>query len=357
MNKGSGSRLPSQAPAGERLVVEEGVCLQDMNTFAIAATAARLVRVREARDAAAIARDPVLGPAPKLILGGGSNLLLTRDPAPLVVKVEIAGMRVLTSTPKATVLEAGAGVRWHEFVRWSLAQGHPGLENLALIPGTVGAAPVQNIGAYGLEVAQRIESVVATDLSSGQAVEFDAEACRFGYRDSVFKREWAGRCLITHVRFRLPRPWRAVLGYADLDRHFSRAGLAHPDAQQIFEAVCAIRKAKLPDPAEVGNAGSFFKNPIVEAAARDELGQAFPGLVSYPQDDGRHKLAAAWMIESCGWKGRNLGRAGIHARHALVLVNLGGAAGAEIIALAENVRADVLAKFGVRLEYEPVVVG
>ncbi|MDA8095467.1 MAG: UDP-N-acetylmuramate dehydrogenase [Betaproteobacteria bacterium] len=356
MTLGSGTPPPPHARGGERLVVETGVCLQDMNTFALAATAARLVRVREARDVAAIARHPVLGPAPKLILGGGSNLLLARDPAFLVVKVEIEGMRVLESTPQAALLEAGAGVRWHEFVRWSLAQGHPGLENLALIPGTVGAAPVQNIGAYGLDVAQRIESVIATDLSSGQTIEFDAAACRFGYRDSVFKREWAGRCVITHVRFRLPKPWCPLLGYADLDRHFSQAGLAHPDAHQIFEAVCAIRKTKLPDPAAVGNAGSFFKNPIVDAATRDDLGQAFPGLVSYPQDDGSYKLAAAWMIESCGWKGRSVGRAAVHDRHALVLVNLGGAEGADIIALAEAVRADVLAKFGVRLEYEPVVV-
>ncbi len=336
------------------LQLEHDVALDAMNTFGVVARAARLVRVHDARAVRRLVDDPQLGTAPKLILGGGSNLLLTRDPTQLVVKVEIGGVRVLRDDAEACVVEAGAGVRWHELVSWTLQRGLPGLENLALIPGTVGAAPVQNIGAYGVELAERFESLDAVDLTTGREVTLSAAACRFGYRDSLFKRELAGKSVITRVRLRLARPWVPQIGYADLARRFAHAPA--PDAQQVFDAVCQIRRAKLPDPAVLGNAGSFFKNPVVNRSIRNEILQEYPEIVSYPLADGSYKLAAAWMIDACGWKGRALGRAAVDSRHALVLVNLGGASGEEIVALAEAVRAAVRSKFGIGLEYEPVVV-
>ena len=327
-----------------------------MNTFGVAAHAERLVRVQSARDVRLVVDHPQWGTLPKFVLGGGSNLLITHDPKQLVMKVEIGGLRVLRDDVDAAIIEAGAGVQWHELVRWSLDMGLPGLENLALIPGTVGAAPVQNIGAYGMELAERFDSLDAVDLTTGRVVTLDARACRFGYRDSLFKRELAGKSLITQVRLRLPKPWKPVLGYADLSRHFGKRSHPEPDARQIFDAVCAIRRAKLPDPAVLGNAGSFFKNPVVNRTIRNEILQDFPEIVSYPLEDGTFKLAAAWMIDASGWKGKSMGRAAVDARHALVLVNKGGASGEEIKALACAVQQAVAQKFGITLEFEPVVI-
>lgn len=336
--------------------IETGVDLQPLNTFGVAATAARLARVRSVPELRRLIDQSGFAAEPRLLLGGGSNLLLTRDPAGLVIRMEIPGIRVVRDDAAAAVVEAGAGVVWHDLVVWTLEHGYPGLENLALIPGTVGAAPVQNIGAYGAELADVLESLDVVDLTTGRAVTLDAATCRFGYRDSIFKHELAGKSVITAVRLRLPKPWSARTGYADLERHFARAGVSDPTPAQVFDAVCAIRRAKLPDPAVLGNAGSFFKNPVVNQTIRNEILAEFPEIVSYPLDDGHYKLAAAWMIDACGWKGRALGRAAVDARHALVLVNLGGASGAEVLALAEAVRASVAAKFGISLEFEPVVV-
>ena len=338
------------------LAIEHDVELRELNTFGVGARARRLVRIGDARQVRMVVDHPELGRLPKLVLGGGSNLLLTQDPPGLVLKVEIAGMRVLRDDAESTVIEAGAGVGWHELVRWSLEQGHAGLENLALIPGTVGAAPVQNIGAYGMELAERFESLDLVDLTTGRAVTLERAACRFGYRDSLFKQALAGKSVITRVRLRLPKPWRPQLGYAELQLHLERAGIAEPSPRDVFDAVCAIRRAKLPDPARLGNAGSFFKNPVVNRTIRNEILEEIPEIVSYPLDDGTYKLAAAWMIDACGCKGRSVGAAAVDARHALVLVNRGGASGAEVLRLAESVRESVRERFGIELEYEPVVV-
>jgi UDP-N-acetylmuramate dehydrogenase len=257
----------------------------------------------------------------------------------------------------AWYVEAAAGEPWHDFVAWTLAQGLPGLENLALIPGTVGAAPIQNIGAYGLEMCERFASLRAVELETGAVVELDADACRFGYRDSFFKREGRDRFVITSVTFRLPKVWQPRAGYADIARELAAGGhadAAAPSAQAIFDAVVAVRRAKLPDPLQLGNAGSFFKNPVVEATQFEALKVKEPEVVSYPQPDGRVKLAAGWLIDRCGWKGRAMGAAAVHERQALVLVNRGGASGAEVLALAKAVQRDVLARFGVELEAEPV---
>jgi UDP-N-acetylmuramate dehydrogenase len=336
--------------------VESGVSLKPYNTFSLPAVARSLVRVTSDADVRAVVDDPQLGRAPKFILGGGSNIVLTRDIPQVVLKIEVRGMRLVEERADAWVIEAGAGENWHDFVAWTLDQGWPGLENLALIPGTVGAAPVQNIGAYGLELADRFEGLDAVDLVTGRQVTLGPSVCAFGYRDSVFKHALAGRSVITRVRFRLPRPWRPVLGYLELERKRAATGISAPDARTLFDWVCAIRRAKLPDPACVGNAGSFFKNPLVTPEqCRDIIGRN-PEVVHYPMADGRVKLAAAWLIDSCGWKGKSVGKAGVYEKQALVLVNRGGAIGSEVMTLARAIQESVYGRFGIRLELEPVVV-
>lgn len=331
------------------------VDLSPLNTFGLRARAARLIRVRSVADVLAAMAAPHWGETCRLVLGGGSNMVFTGDFDGTVLKVEIGGRRLLREQADAWIVEAGGGENWHAFVRWTLAQGWPGLENLSLIPGTVGAAPIQNIGAYGLELADRFESLDAIDLERGGLRSFDLQACAFAYRDSVFKRH-PGRWLVTAVRFRLPRPWQARTGYADVARELEAQGCTSPDASAISDAVVAIRRRKLPDPAEIGNVGSFFKNPVVDAASCARLLQLNPDMPHYPQPDGSEKLAAGWLIEQAGWKGRSLGPVGSYARQALVLVNHGGASGADVRRLAEAIMADVRVRFGVALEPEPVFV-
>jgi UDP-N-acetylmuramate dehydrogenase len=338
------------------LPIERDVSLRGYNSFGLPAVARRLVRVASDADVRRVVDHPEFGRAPKFILGGGSNIVLTHDVESLVVKIEVRGRRLVQERPDAWIVEAGAGETWHDFVAWTLQQGWPGLENLALIPGTVGAAPVQNIGAYGVELKDRFESLDAVDLVTGRSVLLDAAMCHFGYRDSVFKNVLAGKSIITRVRFRVPRPWQPVLGYLDLERKLHETGITHPDAQQIFDWICAIRRAKLPDPAEIGNAGSFFKNPVVSAEqCRDIIGRD-PEIVHYALPDGRFKLAAGWLIDACGWKGKSVGRAAVYERQALVLVNRGGASGAEVVTLARAIQESVYGRFGIRLEPEPVVI-
>jgi UDP-N-acetylmuramate dehydrogenase len=292
---------------------------------------------------------------------------LTGDVKPLVLKVEVQGRSVVGETAKAWIVEAGAGEDWHDFVAWTLAQGLPGLENLALIPGTVGASPVQNIGAYGVELQDRFESLDAIDLTTGKLFTLDAAQCAFGYRDSIFKHGGTApllglkdRALILRVRFALPKVWKPVLGYADLDKKQAQAGCDHPTAQQIFDWVCDIRRAKLPDPAVIGNAGSFFKNPTVSAEQCADIIARDPKVVHYRLDDGSFKLAAGWLIDACGWRGKTVGQAGVYEKQALVLVNLGmgalGATGGEVMTLAGAIQTSVYERFGLRLETEPVVL-
>jgi len=336
--------------------IESGVSLKPFNTFGLPAVAQQLVRIAGDADVRRVVDHPDLGRAAKFILGGGSNIILTRDMPQVVLKVEVRGLRLVEERADGWIVEAGAGEGWHDLVAWTLAQGLPGLENLALIPGTVGAAPVQNIGAYGLELKDRFESLDAVDLVTGRSVTLGAEICAFGYRDSVFKHSLAGRTLITRVRFRLPRPWQPVLGYLDIERKMRETGVVAPSAQQIFDWVCAIRRAKLPDPAVIGNAGSFFKNPVVTPEqCRDIIGRD-PEIVHYPMPDGSVKLAAGWMIDACGWKGKSVGQAAVYERQALVLVNRGGAIGSEVMTLARAIQESVYGRFGIRLEPEPVVV-
>jgi UDP-N-acetylmuramate dehydrogenase len=353
--------MANPAPTSHNgLRIEQRAPLREHNTFGLPALAQTLVRVASDADVRRVVDHPEYGRAPKFILGGGSNVVLTKDVAAVVLKVEVAGRRLVAETADAWIVEAGAGETWHDVVAWTLAQELPGLENLALIPGTVGAAPVQNIGAYGVELADRFESLDGVDLVTGRNVTLDRAMCHFGYRDSVFKHAdfggLAGKTVITRVRFRLPKPWQPVLGYLDLERKMAETGIAKPDARTVFDWVCTIRRAKLPDPATIGNAGSFFKNPVVSAEqCRDIIGRD-PEIVHYPLPDGSVKLAAGWLIDACGWKGKSVGRAGVYEKQALVLVNRGGASGAEVVTLARAIQESVYGRFGIRLEPEPVIL-
>ncbi len=329
--------------------------LRAHNTFGFDVRARLACHITHEADLADAFADPRALGQPTLVLGGGSNIVLTRDFDGLVLLMGLRGRRVVREDSDAWYVEAGAGETWHDFVEWTLAEQMPGLENLALIPGTVGAAPIQNIGAYGLEMAERCVAVRALEVASGRVVEFDAARCEFGYRDSFFKRAGRDRYVITAVTFRLPKAWTPQAGYADLARELAQRGLGEaPQARDVFDAVVAVRRAKLPDPVQLGNAGSFFKNPVIDAPLFGELLAREPQIVSYAQPDGRVKLAAGWLIDRCGWKGRALRAAAVHERQALVLVNRGGATGLDVLELAQAIRHDVLTRFGVELEQEPI---
>ena len=350
------------------MLVERNVPLQAHNTFGISAKALQLVRVQSEADIQALLADPQLSDTQKFVLGGGSNIVLTGDVKALVLKVEFKGMRLVQETEKAWIVEAAAGEDWHDFVQWTLDNRWPGLENMALIPGSVGASPVQNIGAYGVELQDRFDALDAIDLATGNTFTLDAAQCAFGYRDSIFKHGpgqtvgasrsmgLAGRALITRVRFRLAKAWKPVLGYLDLEKKMAETGIRQPTAQQIFEWVCAIRRSKLPDPTVIGNAGSFFKNPTVTPEQCADIIARDPKVVHYLLDDGRIKLAAGWLIDACGWKGKSVGNAAVYEKQALVLVNYGGATGEEVISLANNIINSVKEKFDLELVSEVNIV-
>jgi len=339
----------------QALPIENDISLQQFNTFGIAARARRYLRVEDPVQLAALAADPLLSALPRLVLGGGSNLLITRDEVDLLVlHMALAGREIVGETADAVLVRAQAGENWHAFVQWTIGQGLGGLENLSLIPGTVGASPIQNIGAYGMEVKDLFHSLTAFDFASGETRTMSASACRFGYRDSVFKHEEGRHLAVLDVTFALPRAWQPNLRYAELAQALS--DILEPTPRQVSDAVIAIRRRKLPDPADIGNAGSFFKNPVVSSEHCARLLESWPNLVHHLQADGSEKLAAGWLIDQCGWKGRSLGRAGVYPKQALVLVNNGGASGPEVLALARAIQADVQERFGVVLEPEPVMI-
>jgi len=337
-------------------IVRRAASLKALNSFAIDVRADRLVELRELADLPA-ALELLRAHPPALVLGGGSNMLFTRDPPGTVLHVALAGRRVLGASGGAVQVEAAAGENWHAFVGWTLEQGLCGLENLSLIPGSVGASPIQNIGAYGVEMCERFDSLDAVSLRDGASRRFDRADCAFGYRDSVFKQPGGAEWLVTAVRFRLSRAPQLRLDYGELRDELRVLGIATPTARDVAQAVCAIRRRKLPDPATIGNAGSFFKNPIVECALADRLRAAHPGMpVHAGASPEQAKLSAAWLIDRCGWRGYRDGDAGVHQQHALVLVNHGHASGAQILALAERISASVRQRFGIELEREPALV-
>ena len=378
------------------MFVEKNGPLQAYNSFGIVAKAHQLLRIASEAQLQAVCRASDFAANPPFILGGGCNIVLTGDVKPLVLKMEIMGRSLAQETAKHWIVEGGAGENWHDFVAWTVSQGWPGLENLALIPGSVGAAPVQNIGAYGVELQDRFHSLDAVNLQTGEKFTLEAAQCAFGYRDSVFKHATQtgllGKAVITAVRFALPKAWRPEVSYADLSRKYadflsqigslpaqnlrealskqeqiSRRNWADmlpeliPSAQNILDWVVQIRRAKLPDPKVIGNAGSFFKNPFVSAEQCKDIIAREPKVVSYKMPDGSIKLAAGWLIDACGWKGRGVGNAGVYEKQALVLVNKGTgsatpATGGEVMTLAKAIQTSVYERFGIMLEPEPVVV-
>jgi UDP-N-acetylmuramate dehydrogenase len=331
--------------------------LTAFNTFGLPARARWFCQARSLEQLQqALADSRFTQAARQLILGGGSNIIFTHDFDGCVIAPRIMGLAQVGETPDAWLMQAGAGENWHNVVACLLALERPGLENLALIPGTVGAAPVQNIGAYGLELKERFAWLEAVEIANGKSHRFYLQDCAFGYRDSVFKQVGAGLFVITSVTFSLPKQWQAVTHYADIAHALETQGIHSPSAQQVFDAVVAIRSAKLPDPAVTGNVGSFFKNPVVPAQRAEQLKAQYGGLPVYAQADGSAKLAAAWLIDQCGFKGIRRGGVGVHDKQALVLVNRGAATGAEVVALAAEIRAAVRDEFDVELEPEPQIL-
>lgn len=334
------------------LQVSTQVSLKPYNSFAVEAQASHFTEAQndqQVREALAYALAQQL---PVLVLGGGSNLLLTADVQALVLRMGSRGIRLLSDDGEHVVIEAEAGEPWHPFVQWTLAQGLAGLENLSLIPGTVGAAPVQNIGAYGVELKDVFVGLTALDRRTGELHELTLHDCDFAYRDSLFKRE-NGHWLILRVRFALSRKAALRLDYGPVRQWLKEQDIAAPTALNVSQAICAIRSEKLPDPAVLGNAGSFFKNPLVSAEQAQRLRIEHADLVAYPQANGEFKLAAGWLIERAGWKGFREGDAGVHRLQALVLVNYGSATGSQLLALAQRIQADIKRRFAVDLEIEP----
>ncbi|MBA1321516.1 UDP-N-acetylmuramate dehydrogenase [Pseudomonas plecoglossicida] len=331
---------------------QQQVSLKPFNTFGIDVKARYFAQAHSDAGVRAALLEAARLELSVLVIGGGSNLLLTGDIDALVLHMASRGRRLLSEEGDRVVVEAEAGEPWHEFVQWSLAQGCSGLENLSLIPGTVGAAPMQNVGAYGVEIKDVFAGLTALDRETGELKDFSLEECGFGYRDSLFKRN-PGRWLILRVRFALSRSLHAHLDYGPVRQRLHEQGVVEPTAQAISDAICSIRREKLPDPLELGNAGSFFKNPLVSAVLGEQLRARYPGVVAYPQADGQLKLAAGWLIEQAGWKGYRDGDAGVHRLQSLVLVNYGQASGAQLHALAQKIQADIFARFGVELEMEP----
>ena len=327
--------------------------LKALNTFGVAANAAYYTEVHHRDDIEALLAWKARHDAPNLILGGGSNLLFTEDYAGLVSKMSLQGKEIIDKDDAVTYVKAAGGENWHAFVRWTIDQGLSGLENLSLIPGHVGAAPIQNIGAYGVELAEHFYCLEAMDLDSGDIKTFSKEDCQFGYRESYFKSHALDQLLILSVTFALPHQVEWKTDYAGLKERVSGKAL---NAALISDAIMQLRQSKLPDPKDIGNAGSFFKNPVLETTTWDALKSTYDQLPGYPQSNGMTKTSAAWLIDQCHWKGYRKGDVGVSRKHALVLVNYGTATGGELWQLAQAIVASVEDKFGITLEAEPRVL-
>lgn len=337
------------------LSIELNRSLKPFNTLAVEASAARFAEAHSDQDVIeALAESRQLN-LPLWILGGGSNLVLSGDVNALVLRMGTLGIRIIEDNGERVVVEAAAGEPWHPFVLHCLELGLCGLENLSLIPGTVGAAPIQNVGAYGVEIKDVFAGLTALDRETGSTVDFELAACEFGYRESLFKRQ-AGRFIILRVRFLLTRSINLRLDYGPVRQWLQQHAILSPTSMDVSRAISAIRSEKLPDPKVLGNAGSFFKNPVVSESVAEALRRRYADLVAFPQDDGQVKLAAGWLIEKAGWKGYRNGDAGVHGLQALVLVNYGHATGRQILALAREIQADIAERFGVQLEVEPNIL-
>lgn len=338
--------------------IEQNVSLQPYNTFGIAVYAAHFTRFVEEQEIVKLLNEPIFQTHPKLILGGGSNLLFKDNYNGLVIKNELKGISIEHETDQQVIVKAKAGEVWHEFVLWTIKNRLAGIENLSLIPGLVGASPMQNIGAYGVEVKDVFHSLEAIRLLDGAQLTFSLNECAFGYRESVFKHQLKDQFIITSVSFRLTRlntegsNYTFKTGYGDIRAKLDEMSVFTPTLDAVSSAICAIRNSKLPDPKVLGNAGSFFKNPSISQAQFAEIIKLFPIMPSYKNADGSMKIPAGWLIEQCGWKGKIIGHTGSHAQQALVLVNYGNATGQEIIDLSNNIQQSVFDKFGITIQPE-----
>ena len=342
--------------------IEQQKSLKAFNTFGIESHAKYFAEIHSAEDLREFVRGAQFSGEKKLVLGGGSNILLTGEFDGLVLKNAIPGIELVNRTGTEVIVRAGAGEGWHDLVLWCVERNYGGLENLSLIPGLTGAAPIQNIGAYGAEVKDVFHELEAIDLRTGEGLKFGPRDCAFGYRDSVFKNKLRGQCFINSVSFKLTNldapqaVYQYRTGYGDLRKKLDEMKMRDLSLKAVSEAICQIRRAKLPDPKELGNAGSFFKNPSISQTQFKTLAAKFPGMPHFPQDDGTVKIPAGWLIEQCGWKGKRVGRAGSHKDQALVLVNFGGATGQEILDLAQGIQEFVKKQFEIELSLEVNVI-
>lgn len=336
--------------------IQENISLKPFNSFGINATARYFGRFSSEDDLQLMLDSGIQSQRPALILGGGSNLLLTKDYDGLVLKNEIMGIKEVHEDNDYVYVKAGAGENWHRFVLYCIERNWAGVENLSLIPGNVGASPMQNIGAYGVEIDDVFWDLEAYHLQEKKIITFTKNDCAFGYRESVFKRQYKGEFVILNVTYQLRKKARFNTSYGAIEQELERMGVKELSIKHVSDAVINIRSSKLPNPAEIGNAGSFFKNPTVSKEQFNSLKSSYEHMVGYENMDGSVKLAAGWLIEQCGWKGYRKGDAGCHAKQALVLVNYGNASGNEIYDLSEEILQSVKQKFGVMLEREVNII-
>ncbi len=336
--------------------VLENYSLKSLNTFGLDIKSRWFAEINSVESLQVLLKDKRFQSVPKMILGGGSNILFTGDYNGLIIRNRIEFVKIISEDENYIFISAGAGMNWHFFVLYTIDHNYPGLENLSLIPGCIGAAPIQNIGAYGVEIKNTFHKLNAVNMNDGSLRTFTAEDCRFGYRDSIFKQEERNRYAIVDVTFRLNKNTPLNTTYGTIEEQLKIMNISHPTIRDISNAVIAIRKSKLPDPEITGNAGSFFKNPEVSSHFYNKLKENYSDIVGYPTSSGNYKLAAGWLIEQCGWKGKRIANTGMHEKQALVLINYGGATGKELITHAESVQKSVLEKFGVDLEMEVNII-
>lgn len=339
-------------------LVEKNVDLSKYNTLGISAIADTFIEIKSASELEELFRNDFFSKNQPFYLGGGSNILLKGDLAQPVLKISIPGIEVVKEEKSEVFVQIGAGVIWHEVVVWCVQHNLGGIENLALIPGTTGAAPIQNIGAYGVEFDQVLEKLTAFDVEEGVLKTFKPQECDFAYRNSIFKNEYRGKMIITDVTLRLKNNSHQInIDYYALSDYMEMNSIKNPGISDVFDAVVAIRTSKLPDPSLLGNAGSFFKNPIVEESVHNKLQKNYPAIPSYVMDNNEFKIPAGWLIEQAGWKGKRIGNVGTYKNQALVIVNFGGATGEEIYQHAKNIQKSVREKFGIDLKPEVNIVG
>jgi UDP-N-acetylmuramate dehydrogenase len=339
-----------------KITLETSKDLTPFNTMGIRAIARQFVSIDNLNTLQDVLNSSEFDTSDMFVLGGGSNILLTGDVEGLVLKVDIPGIEIIRENEVSTWVKIGAGENWHQFVLWSLDQNLGGVENLSLIPGTVGAAPMQNIGAYGVEIREVFESLEAVEIATGKVREFVSEECEFGYRTSAFKTHLKGKYIITSVVLRLNKVHTFHTSYGAIQETLDTME-GELSIRKISDAVIHIRQSKLPDPAVIGNAGSFFKNPVIDKIDFEGLKAEFPGIPRYPvEDKDKIKVPAGWLIEQCGWKGRQIGDAGVHKNQALVIVNYGNANGKELREIAMKVKASVMEKFGIELSPEVNII-